>query len=317
MKKTVIFLTFLAILLGGCVRRSSQCEGSIAFIVTSDMGRHGVSEQQRIAALLSLHTELADIDFLVVAGDPIHDDGVTSVDDEEWKVKIENVYASASLHAIPWYVVSGNHEYNGSVPAILAYSDVSGRWNAPARYFSFTKKIGACDEECLFIFIDTTPLIDKYRYDEDRSDAGQQDMAAQLEWIENTLASSSANWKIVIGHHPVYAKTNKEVSERTDMQERVGVLLEKHDVDFYICGHIHNFQHISPTGSNVHYVVNSSASQSREVHEIDEVEGVIFANPDPGYSVFTVSADSVVFSFVNHTGETVYRSANKEGNASK
>jgi len=90
------------------------------------------------------------------------------------------------------------------------------------------------------------------------------------------------------------------------MQERVGVLFEKYNVDFFICGHIHNFQHINRDGSNVHHIVNSSASQSRPIHEIDEVEGVIFANPGPGFSVFTVSADEVRFSFVNHTGDVVY-----------
>ena len=88
------------------------------------------------------------------------------------------------------------------------------------------------------------------------------------------------------------------------MRERVGKILEKNMVDFYICGHIHNFQHIKPEGSMVNYVVNSLASKSRPVKEM---EGTVFCNPDPGYSVFSVSADSVRFCFVNHTGEKVYR----------
>ena len=305
MKRIIFSLLLLAVLLGGCKPVQS---GSINFVVTSDMGRRGESEQQNIANLLGYFVAENQIDFLAVAGDPIHDDGVTSVDDEEWKLKIENVYVAASLHAIPWYVISGNHEYNGSVPAILDYSNVSERWNAPSRYFSFTRKIGDSNDECLFVFIDTTPLIDKYRHDEPRSDAPEQDIDAQLRWLEGELsAASEVKWTIVIGHHPVYAKTTKELYERTDMQERVGVLFEKYGVDFYICGHIHNFQHINPAGSKVHYIVNSSASRSREVHEIDEVEGMIFGAPDPGYSVVTVSTDSVQFSFVNHTGKTIYR----------
>ena len=304
----ITFLFFLfAILLGGCNQRPSKGQNeNITFIVASDMGRRGESEQQNIANLMGRFVEENRIDFMIVAGDPIHDDGVTSVEDEEWKLKIENVYTAASLHTIPWYVVSGNHEYNGSVPAILDYSNVSERWNAPARYYSMEQPIGKSGQKALFVFIDTAPLIDKYRHDPDYSDAGEQDMNAQIAWIENTLLSSDAKWKVVIGHHPVYAKTTKELHERTDMQERVGVLLEKHDIDFYICGHIHNFQHINTTGSSVHYIVNSSASQSRPVHEIDEVEGVLFGNPDPGYSAFTVSADSVQFLFINHIGETAY-----------
>jgi len=257
---------------------------------------------------MTLQAELAHVDFVAVAGDPIHDDGVKGIDDEEWRLKIEDVYTAPSLHAIPWYVVSGNHEYNGSVQAILDYSAVSERWNAPARYYSMEYPVGRA-QKALLAFIDTTPLIDKYRNDKERSDAGEQNMEQQLRWLDSLLVVSNHRWKIVIGHHPVYAKTTKEVSERTDMQERAGKILENRGADLYICGHIHNFQHINPAGSKVHYIVNSSASQSREVHETDEVEGMLFANPDPGYSVFTVSADSVRFYFVNHTGEKVYQNA--------
>jgi len=301
MKRIFFGLLFVVIFVGSCTQKTTE----ITFMVASDMGRIGVSEQRTIAEQMGRFAEQNHIDFMAVAGDPIHHDGAMCINDTVWNERIEYVYTAASLHAFPWYVVSGNHEYNGSVQAILDYSNVSERWNAPARYFSFTKNLNR-KVECLFVFIDTTPLIDKYRNDPDRSDAGEQDMYAQIAWIENTLASSNAKWKIVIGHHPVYAKTTKETSERTDMQERVGVLFEKYGVDFYICGHIHNFQHINREGSSVHYIVNSSASLSRPVHEIDEVEGVVFANPDPGFSVFTVSADNVRFFFVNHMGERVY-----------
>ena len=298
MKRIVLAILLLAVFLGGCKQEQQQ---DITFIVASDMGRRGTSEQQKIAALMTLQAELTDVDFVAIAGDPIHDNGVQSIDDEEWKLKIEDIYTASSLHVIPWYVVSGNHEYNGSVQAVLDYSNVSDRWNAPERYYTLRD---TC-KKVLFVFIDTAPLIDKYRKG-NYSDAGEQSMERQLYWLDSVLVVSNDRWKFVIGHHPVYADTDKEESERTDMQERVGKILENSGADFYICGHIHNFQHIKPEGSKVHYVVNSSASQSRPVKPI---EGTLFSNPDPGYSVFTVSADSVRFCFVNHTGEKVYRNA--------
>jgi Icc-related predicted phosphoesterase len=302
MKRIFFSILFIAVLFGGC-RDATRRVSTVDFIVASDMGRRGESEQQKIAALMSLHAEIIKIDFLAVAGDPIHDDGVQSTDDEEWKLKIEDVYTSSSLHAIPWYVVSGNHEYNGSVQAILDYTNVSERWNAPARYFSMERNVGR-KQKALLVFIDTAPLIDKYRENSKYSDAGEQNIERQLFWLDSTLVASTGRWKIVIGHHPIYADTDKEASERTDMQERVGAILENRKVDFYISGHIHNFQYIRPEGKSVNYIVNSSASQSRNVQPI---EGTIFCNGDPGYSVFTVLRDSVRFCFVNHTGETVYQ----------
>jgi len=277
---------------------------ALNFIVASDMGRRGVSEQGHIATLMGNEVDFNPIDFIAVAGDPIHDNGVKSTTDSEWKDKYENIYTAPSLMNIPWYVVSGNHEYHGSVQAILDYSKLSVRWKAPARYYSIEKRIGKTRKKCLFVFIDTPPLIDKYRADNSYSDAGKQDFEKQLRWIDSTLVSSNDRWKIVIGHHPVYADTEKAITERTDMQKRLGTILENRKADLYICGHIHNFQHLKPEGKTVNYIVNSSASESRKVNR---TEGTLFCNPNPGFTLCSVTKANFTFFFIDHTGATVYK----------
>jgi len=277
---------------------------ALNFMVANDMGRRGVSEQKNIATLMGKEAEFNMINFIAVAGDPIHDDGVKSTEDSEWKDKFENIYTATSLINTPWYVVSGNHEYHGSVQAILDYSKLSDRWKAPARYYSIEKSIVENGNKCLFVFIDTAPLIDKYRSGSEYSDAGKQNIEKQLRWIDSTLVSSKDRWKIVIGHHPVYADTDKAETERTDMQKRLGTILENRKADVYICGHIHNFQHLKPEGKTVNYIVNSSASQSRKVNKTD---GTLFCNPNPGFTVCSVTQESFTFSFIDHKGETIYK----------
>jgi DNA repair exonuclease SbcCD nuclease subunit len=272
-------------------------------VIANDMGRRGVSEQKNIAELMGDVVNCNKISFLAIVGDPIHDEGVQSVDDEEWNLKIENIYTAPALYTLPWYVISGNHEYHGNVQAILDYSQKSERWHAPARYFSLTRSISNTGKKCLFVFVDTSPMIDKYRNSTEYSDAGLQDMNAQLSWIRQTLESSDADWKIVFGHHPVYAYTEKTASERTDIQKRLQPLLENNGVAFYICGHIHNFQHIRPEGAKVEYIVNSSASKSREAKPI---AGTIFCNPDSGFSVMSVSTDSINYYMENQEGKVIY-----------
>lgn len=278
---------------------------NLNFIVASDMGRRGESQQRNVAALMGREAAENRIDFIAVAGDPIHDEGVQSVEDNEWKVKFEEIYTAPSLQNLPWYVVSGNHEYRGSVQAVLDYSKTSNRWTAPARYYTVEKTIGDGGEKCLLVFIDTTPLIDKYRRGKSYSDAGEQDPEVEVEWIDRVLAASDARWKIVVGHHQVYAYTGKkdEDSEREDIRARVGEILENRNIDFYVCGHIHSFQYLRPEGTGVHYVVNSSSTRPQPV---EPVEGTLFCNPDPGFTVFTVSNKAVEFYFVNHTGQVVY-----------
>jgi len=313
MKQTIIFLSFITLAFNlnaqSLVNPERLPDSSLNFMVASDMGRRGVSEQKNIATLMGQEADFNRISFIAVPGDPIHDNGVKSTEDSEWKDKFENIYTAPSLMTLPWFVVAGNHEYHGSVQAIMDYSKISKRWKAPARYFSFEKNLDSKGTKCLFVFIDTAPLIDKYRDDKGYSDAGKQDIDKELKWLDSTLVSSNDRWKIVLGHHPVYADTQKDINERANMEKRVGVILENRKVDFYICGHIHNFQHLKPAGKNVNYVVNSSASESRKVNKID---GTLFCNPDPGFTVCTVTPESFVFFFVNHKGEEVYTYAMKK-----
>ena len=73
------------------------------------------------------------------------------------------------------------------------------------------------------------------------------------------------------------------------MQDRLDPVLRRHKVDMYICGHIHNFQHIRKEGSDIDYITNSAGSLSRKVKP---VEGTVFCSGEPGFSI--VSADKQV-----------------------
>jgi 3',5'-cyclic AMP phosphodiesterase CpdA len=180
----------------------------------------------------------------------------------------------------------------------------------PDRYYtkSFKTEEG---ESVLIVFIDTPPLIDKYRNEtESYPDAIQQDMQKQLDWIDATLKSATEKWKIVVGHHPVYAETSKDDDERTDMQKRVDPVLRKHNVDMYICGHIHNFQHIRVKDTNIDYVVNSSGSQSRKVK--NPVEGTVFSSGEAGFAVCSVASDELNLYLVNKEGNILHTVTRKK-----
>ena len=56
-----------------------------------------------------------------------------------------------------------------------------------------------------FVFIDTAPLIDKYRKDSVQyPDVQLVDPDAEVRWIDSVLRVSTEKWKIVVGHHPMY-----------------------------------------------------------------------------------------------------------------
>lgn len=277
-------------------------EDAHSFIVANDLGRNGWYEQKTIAELMGGLAEKMDIEFVAALGDVHHFEGVASVDDPLWLTNYELIYTHPEL-MLPWYAILGNHEYRGNTQAVLDYARRSRRWSPLGRCYAVEQEAGD-REKMLLVFIDTTPLIDKYRNDrEDYPDAAKQNREKQLRWIEKTLKNSTAKWKIVMGHHPVYADTGKDESERQDMQRRLKPLLDAYGVDMYICGHIHNFQHLQPAGSKVHYVVNSSASLAREVKP---VAGTLFCSPEAGFSVVSADDDSLSLYMIDSKGKIIH-----------
>ena len=308
--KRIIFLLFfyvtatINIYAGDFLKNIPETNKSATnFIIANDLGRNGYYEQKNIAAIMGETAEECDIEFVAAAGDVHHFMGVQSVNDPLWMTNYELIYSHPEL-MINWYAISGNHEYRGNTQAVLDYSNVSRRWIAPSKYYTFTETAedGATVR---LLFIDTTPLIDKYRNDSiDYPDACKQNAEIQLQWIDSVLTHATEKWKIVIGHHPVFADTKKEDNERTDMQQRLAPILERHKVDVYFCGHIHNFQHITPLGSQVNYVVNSSASLARDVNTTPDTK---FCSPDAGFTFCSFTQNTFSFFFINHKGEIIYK----------
>lgn len=282
--------------------------GHFTFLIASDLGRNGYYDQKQVAEMMGEVAAIAEPEFIAMVGDVHHFLGVRSVQDPLWLTNFEWIYKHPEL-MISWHPVLGNHEYEGTSQAVLDYSAVSRRWEMPDRYYAMTERV-ADGVEILLLFIDTTPLIDKYRDNPvQHPDAGMQAMDRQLAWIDATLGASQARWKIVLGHHPIHAGTTKAESERTDLQERLQPLLDRHGVDMMVSGHIHNFQHIRVPGSEVDYFVNSSASLSREVVPF---EGALFTNPDTGFTLCTAKEAELILTFVDKNGKIIYQHSRKK-----
>lgn len=308
MKRTLLYSFIIGAAILACNQKRTEItlpevqENGVNFIIANDLGRNGYYEQKPIAAQMGYFAENIDIEFIAAAGDVHHFEGVASTNDPLWMTNYELIYDHPEL-MIDWFAIAGNHEYRGNTQAVLDYAKVSRRWNAPAKYYTQVIKAGD-GAACRLVFIDTSPLISKYRKNPQKyPDAYKQDAEKQLAWIDSVLTNAPEKWKIVIGHHPVYAYTPKEESERTDMQACLAPILEKSGTDIYFCGHIHNFQHIKPKDSQVEYVVNSSASLSRKVKTTEDTR---FCSPEAGFTLCSLTDDEFIFFFINGKGETIY-----------
>ena len=166
-----------------------------------------------------------------------------------FNVTWQTPYAAPSLQ-VPWYVVAGNHDWEGNVTAEVAATSVYPLWHMPSLYYTFNAPIPFSSQTVQFVMIDTESLTG--------GDAGQVDSAppsvaqpsvdeVQWAWVTSTLATSTADWIVVVGHFPVYSAG--ENGPTPALVTRLLPLMEAAGVALYISGHDHQLEHIGPAAS--------------------------------------------------------------------
>lgn len=271
----------------------------INFFVFGDWGRKGNVTQKSVAEQMALTAKKTKPDFIVVTGDNFYETGVSSLDDEHWDASYKNVYNFPELQ-VDWYLALGNHDYQGDVPSQIAYSNKDDRWHMPDRYYSIDKPIDPL-HNVRFVFLDSSPFYDPYYERANYSNVWDQDSLSQLNWIDQTLEDSTSDWNIVISHHPPFTSGMRRDQEQF-VQRHVKRLMDKHEVDAMFSGHEHDLQHQKPEGST-HYFVSGSASDARDVSELDYTK---FAAGIPGFMSITLFHHKMIVQAIDTEGTILY-----------
>jgi tartrate-resistant acid phosphatase type 5 len=316
MQKLNLYGTLLVVLLTANMTLFAQSVDSslrkypktLNFIVMGDWGRVGEDHQIPVAKQMGKTAEEINRDFIISTGDNFYPRGVMSEFDPLWKASFEDIYKAFSLQW-DWYSVLGNHDYGGNPDAQVAYSKISRRWRMPARYFSKTFAIdGDTTNQVLIAFIDTNPLIPEFYTNKDYGpNVVGQDSTAQKKWLEKTLANKSPNikWKLVVGHHPLFTATEKrrESYDTRATRNSLKGILDRYEVDAYLCGHDHDLQHLLPAGKT-HYFVSGSASEKTPIGQLPISK---LALSDYGFMTFSIGIKSLNVQVINENGKVVYR----------
>ena len=130
----------------------------------------------------------------------------------------------------------------------------------PARYY---KQIHLLDRGATadFFYLDTTPMVKEYySYEKTRKNVSAENVPKQLAWLRRALAASRAQWKIVIGHHPIYS--GGDHGGTAELVENLLPILHEHGVQVYFNGHDHDLQHL--VAGEVNLFDSGAGSQFRE-----------------------------------------------------
>ncbi len=280
---------------------------SLNFLAVGDWGRHGDDHQSEVAVRMGESAEQLGVRFVISVGDNFYENGVTGVDDPAWKTSFEDIYTAPSLQ-VPWRVALGNHDYRGNVQAQLDYSAISRRWRLPARWYSFTEP--APDQARLEVFVvDTSPMIASYYADGARLvKVGDQkaNVPVQLAWLDARLAASKADWKVVIGHHPIYlgraVRYLSDIASEArgslpDLRDQLDPILQRHQVPLYINGHIHDLQHAHHGAT--HYVCTGAGSK---VAHYCGLSGSDFCSSHSGFIACAVNRARIRVAYRDYRG---------------
>ncbi len=317
MRSYILYVACLISMLGSCVQDEALrkqlnsdstnfvkirvSKGSKNFYVISDWGWNGFYKQQIVADAMTAFTDSIEPNFIVSCGDNFQISGVASVQDPLWLSNFENIYRHPRLMC-DWYPVFGNHDYKGNTQAEIDYSKISRRWHMPAHYYSIVKKVNDSVSMKL-VFIDTPPLVDEYHKNAaGYPDITAQDTAKQMKWIKEEL-STKEQWKFVFGHHPVFSASHTHGNTK-ELIAKLKPILEKYNVQFYICGHDHDFQHSRVKSGNVDYIVTGTGGEPRPAFRNDST---IFSKSAPGFSLINVRGDSATIFFVDATRHALYK----------
>jgi hypothetical protein len=298
-------------------------DNNLNFLVMGDWGGSGSSPfttggEIATAKGMGLVGAATNSKFALALGDNFYSSGIgTDEHDPRFQSTFENVFTADSLKADDYFrVVAGNHDHYGNVTAQIAYSAHSNRWSFPSLYYTFTETApdGATVQ---VVYIDTVVLSG------DSSDAetgehlagsaypGPADAAAaqtQMQWLEATLAASTADFIIVAGHYPVWSICEHGTTK--SLVDNVKPLLEKYHATAYMNGHDHCAQAIDEgTGIDYHGIGSAHGWDESTAHMSTIPKGSLKFHPKSGiggFALVSVNKTAFVVTHMSAAGGALY-----------
>ena len=216
-------------------------------IIVSDIGGQQnapyVTPEQLITAdMMNTIAKSYDVHGFICLGDNIYNNGVRDEFDPRFQVTFEDVYVHEHINDINWWFTTGNHDYYDNITGEIEYTKHSQTWNFPDLYYTKTWFFGDNNEiEVLFVALDTWFLCGNSNGCMPSAEE-EQNAEEHWQWLRDTLAASTATFKLVGGHHPIYSYAHH--GPLGLLIDNLNPMLEQYGVNAFIFGHDHQVQFI-------------------------------------------------------------------------
>lgn len=261
--------------------RQDESENNLRFILLGDTGS-GATIQYKVASAIENHCEeKGDCKAVFILGDIIYENGVASVEDEQFQTKFELPYKDIDL---PFYIALGNHDYRGCTDCYMQYSEISEKWNFSDYYYTQT-----FDETVTFFIIDTESF-----------DIDQQD------WLDSELNTSKTKYNIVLGHRHIVSNENTKKDEDWKGRYELSDIV-CHQADYYISGHAHLLEYSGVLEGCKTKLITSGSGGSYVRKISDSFKGEFYAEEN-GFLSLSIQNNKIFFNLIDKSGDELFNS---------
>jgi hypothetical protein len=285
-----------------------------------DSDEQPITATQNDAALrMGEVTAHLNTQFVLLLGDNFYHHGVTAETGEQrFTDTFENCFSHESLGALPFYAIAGNHDHRGDVQVQVDFTGKgTGRWNMPSLNYNVDRVLpdGKKLRIVMFDSVETSGM--SYMHDNGTVfRAGPTNLEASqaiLDWVEQSLAESDADFLFTAAHYPVYSGcSHGNVMLSTTLPD----LMEKYDVRAHLAGHDHCMQHIV-AGTRMHVQTGAGADNWYKFSKADGLADVDVkfhiaadnaGDANGGFTSMSFSDEGARFTYFANNGDVLYTS---------
>ncbi len=280
-----------ALLAQGATPAIRPAGDAVRFVAFGDFGDGGPA-QLAVARAMADYDQRKPFDFGVTLGDNFYPEGLADPAAPRWASDWERPYGPLGVRL---YASLGNHDYYdpASPEAEMKRSERSASWCLPRPYYTFLAG------PVQFFAIDTDPI------------ERQEDVTPQLAWLDAELGRSTARWKIVYGHHPIYSSGTGH-GDSPHQKAALMPIFTKHRVALYLAGHDHHMELERPEGG-VTFVVSGAAGHEQRAVNVPSPCVVWAVGSKPGFAVLDADPERIAIEFVDSEGTLLFRQEIRPG----
>lgn len=253
----------------------SPVKDKIRFAVIGDWGT-GDDDQAATAKQMFGWHQRNRFDFVISAGDNIYPNG----SGRYFSKNFEQPFVDLIRDRVRFYTVLGNHDVQAGRQDQRQYPlfNMNGQ-----NYYKIERGPGLAD----FFMLDSTDFD-----------------ATQTTWLENSLQSSRAKWKIAVFHHPIYSSGKKHGSA-VGLRKQLEPMFTRYGVNVAFSGHDHIYERTRPQQGIQYFVTGAGGKCRRGNIDLGSSFRETSYDQDNHFMLIEVDDNQVSFQAISETGTLV------------